>query len=331
MPLQELLGNGWLKVVHPDDLDRILGIYVPAIEARQPVLMEYRIRRADGIYRWVLDSGIPKYESDGHYTGYIGCSFDITERKESEEALLASQREIHHLAGRLIEAQDAERARIARDLHDDVSQQLAGLSIAFSGLQEELGSFPIGADLEQNLRTFQQSYSGARSERPSPFARLASDRAPTRRSDGLAFQPLCGPPTHGPYGVTCSAEGDFESVSSEASLCLYRIAQEALRNVIAHARASRADVRLLCAGGHAEMTITDDGKGVNFDGSVEQGKGLGLVSIIERAKLAGGTVTMSRTFQEERACVPEFRRTRPRVRLPAPATTARRANCIRRK
>ena len=156
VPLQGLLGDGWLNVVHPDDVNRILGFYVPAIEARRPLLMEYRIRRADGIYRWVLDSGIPKYESDGRYTGYIGCSFDITERKESEEALLASQREIHHLAGRLIEAQDAERARIARDLHDDVNQQLAGLSIAFSGLQEDLGKLPIGTNLVQNLRTFQQ-------------------------------------------------------------------------------------------------------------------------------------------------------------------------------
>ncbi len=292
VPLQELLGDGWLKAVHPDDVNRILDIYVPAIEARRPFLMEYRLRRADGIYRWVLDSGIPKYEPDGRYTGYIGCSFDITERKESEEALLASQREIHHLAGRLIEAQDAERARIARDLHDDVSQQLAGLSIAFSGLQEDLGILPIGANLEQTLRTFQQRTAAL----VQNVRHLSHDLHPTvLRHAGLvaSLSSHCADLQRMHRTVlTCSAEGDFESVSSEASLCLYRIAQEALRNVIAHAGASRADVRLLCAGGDAEMTITDDGKGFNFDGSVEQGKGLGLVSIIERAKLAGGTVTI---------------------------------------
>ena len=87
MPLQELLDEGWLNAVHPDDRDRIQRVYIPAIEARQPVLMEYRLRRADGVYRWVLDSGVPKYEKDGSYTGYVGCSFDITERKDAEDAL----------------------------------------------------------------------------------------------------------------------------------------------------------------------------------------------------------------------------------------------------
>ena len=102
MPLQELLGDGWLKVVHPDDLDRCLGIYVPAIEARQPFVMEYRVRRADGIYRWIMNSGIPRYEPNGSYTGYIGCSFDITDRKEAEEEIRVSHQSIQDLAGRLI-------------------------------------------------------------------------------------------------------------------------------------------------------------------------------------------------------------------------------------
>src|SRR6185295_14652665 len=98
-------------------------------EARTSFLMEYRVRRADGAYRWLLATGVPKYGMDGTFEGYIGCDVDITERKDAEirtlegrTALEATHREIQHLAGRLIEAQDAERARIARDLHDDVSQ-----------------------------------------------------------------------------------------------------------------------------------------------------------------------------------------------------------------
>ena len=91
--------------------------------------------------------------------------------------------------------------------------------------------------------------------------------------------------------LTCSAEGDFASIAPEVALCLYRIAQEALRNVIAHAGASRADVRLLRSGDHAEITIADDGKGFDVARSLERGKGLGLVSIPERVRLAGGTVS----------------------------------------
>ena len=88
--------------------------------------------------------------------------------------------------------------------------------------------------------------------------------------------------------LTCSAEGDFASIAPEAALCLYRIAQEALRNVIAHAGASRADVRLLRTGDDAEITIADDGKGFDVASSLERGKGLGLVSITERVQARGG-------------------------------------------
>ena len=83
---------------------------------------------------------------DGTFTGSVGCDVDITERKHAENrmrasqaALAASRRRIRYLAGRLIGAQEVERARIARDLHDDVSQKLAGVSIAFSGLKQRLG------------------------------------------------------------------------------------------------------------------------------------------------------------------------------------------------
>ena len=147
-PLEQLAGNGWLDSVHPEDLERCLATYMPAFEARRPFLLEYRLRHADGRYRWLMASGVPKYGPDGAFAGYIGCDLDISERKhaedrvrESQAALEVSHREIQDLAGRLIEAQDAERARIARDLHDDVSQQLAGVSIAFSGLKQRLGEY----------------------------------------------------------------------------------------------------------------------------------------------------------------------------------------------
>jgi len=95
--------------------------------------------------------------------------------------------------------------------------------------------------------------------------------------------------SHGPV-LACNAEGDFASLHAEVALCLYRIAQEALRNVVAHSGATRAEVRLLRSGDHAEMTIADDGHGFDVAHSLEQGRGLGLVSIRERVRLAGGTV-----------------------------------------
>jgi PAS domain S-box-containing protein len=143
-PLEQLRENGWLDFVHPEDVDRCLATYMPAFEARRPFLLEYRLRHADGRYRWFLATGVPKYGRDGSFTGYVGCDIDITERKNAED-------QIQHPARRLIEAQELERARIARDLHDDVSQQLAGVSIAFSGLKQQLGEYDVSEELRQEL------------------------------------------------------------------------------------------------------------------------------------------------------------------------------------
>ncbi len=80
-------GNGWTEGVHPDDLDFCLNIYISNFEKRQPFRMEYRLRRYDGEYRWLLDSGSPMFGPGKVFTGYIGSCIDITERKRNEEAL----------------------------------------------------------------------------------------------------------------------------------------------------------------------------------------------------------------------------------------------------
>jgi len=82
--IDQELGSGWAEGVHANDLDQCLEVYGTSFDARQPFTMEYRLRRNDGEYRWVLDSGIPRFGSDGTFLGYIGSCFDITERRQSE-------------------------------------------------------------------------------------------------------------------------------------------------------------------------------------------------------------------------------------------------------
>jgi signal transduction histidine kinase len=298
--MEELLDEGWLSAVHPDDVDRCAATYGPAFEARTSFLLEYRARRADGVYRWLLTSGVPKYAPDGSFAGYLGCDVDITERKDAEERICAgraalekSHREIQHLAGRLIVAQDVARARLARDLHDDVSQQLAGLSIALSGLRRRMEGLQLGESVHAELRALHdRAILLAQNVR-----QLSHDLHPTvLRHAGLvaALTSYCAElkRLHGTV-LRCSAEGEFASISPEAAICLYRIAQEALRNVIVHAGASRAELRLLRSGDDAELTIVDDGRGFDVGSSLTRGKGLGLVSISERANLASGTVSIT--------------------------------------
>ncbi len=95
--MEQELGNGWAEGVHPDDKPRCLDIYSTAFDARKPFSMDYRLRRFDGQYRWVLDNGIPFYTPDGTFTGYIGSCIDITERRQLEQQLQYSERKLRSL------------------------------------------------------------------------------------------------------------------------------------------------------------------------------------------------------------------------------------------
>ena len=83
--LEQELGNGWAEGVHREDFDRCFEVYVNSFDARKPFTMEYRLRRSDGEYRWVLDNGAPRFATDGTFLGYIGSGIDITERKQAQD------------------------------------------------------------------------------------------------------------------------------------------------------------------------------------------------------------------------------------------------------
>jgi len=85
--LEQELGNGWTEGVHPDDLERCVNIYVGSFDRRQSFDMEYRLRHADGEYRWIRDLGTPNYSGSGEFVGYIGHCFDITQTKKAEEEI----------------------------------------------------------------------------------------------------------------------------------------------------------------------------------------------------------------------------------------------------
>lgn len=88
--MEQEMGNGWAEGVHPDDFQRCLDTYVTAFDARQPFQMEYRLKRFDGVYRWILDTGVPRFTSDGDFLGYVGSCVDIEDHKQTEDALRES-------------------------------------------------------------------------------------------------------------------------------------------------------------------------------------------------------------------------------------------------
>jgi signal transduction histidine kinase len=193
------------------------------------------------------------------------------------------------LTGRLLQAQETERRRIARELHDDLNQGLALVAVELDLLAQ--GPPEPGAPPDGRLREL----SGRVKQMSSAVHDLSHQLHPAKLEQlGLvaALRGLCNElgRAHG-LGTDFDAEGELSSIPAEAALCLYRIAQEALRNVIKHSGARHARVELSGSPDGVSLRISDVGSG--FDSAPAAGKGgLGLVSMRERLHLVGGEITV---------------------------------------
>ena len=292
--------DDWGSRVYPDDLPLAAAAIKACMDGQSDTYeIEHRMLHKDGSLKWMLSRGTALRAENGSMRRLVGTKVDITERKQAEDVihesqaiLDASHREIQDLAGRLIASQELERTRLARDLHDDLSQQIAGLSIAQSALKRRLNEIPGARDLGLEMSELQQRTIGLADN----IRRLSHDLHPhVLQRAGLvaALEAHCAElEQQQRLAVTFVAEGEFESTSAAVALCLYRIAQESLRNVITHAQASHVEVRLVRDAGHVDLAVTDDGKGFDVAEARRQSDGLGLVSMGERARLVGGTMSL---------------------------------------
>ena len=274
--LEEELASGWAEGVHSEDVDDCAKKYTEAFDNREQFEMEYRLRRHDGEYRWIFDRGVPRFNADGTFAGYIGCSIDVTERKRAEEALSTIGR-------RLIEAHEEERSWISRELHDDVNQRLALLAVELgrwskeasqSNFTEHLGHAQsriteIAKDvqaLSHRLHSSKLEYLGLTTAARS-FCKELSDKAKVE--------------------VQFSHSAVPSNMPKEVSLCLFRVLQEALQNAIKYSGVRLFSVDLRGTLDGIELTVSDDGRG--FDGTERLSRhGLGLISMQERLQMVHG-------------------------------------------
>ena len=207
----------------------------------------------------------------------------IEQRVDMRRALVHSSREVRELAGRLIEAQEQERSRIARDLHDDINQRLASVSIELSAIRRGAGA--AGAELshvqDELIALSEDVRHLSHNLHPSMLHETGLD---------AALGSLCNTLRHrnGP-SIDLDVMPNADNLPDAVALCLYRAAQEALGNAIRHARARGIDVRLGVVDQVAELRVADDGVGFSTKGQAARRRGLGLLSLEERAKLLGGS------------------------------------------
>jgi PAS domain S-box-containing protein len=413
--IEEELGEGWSEGVHPDDVHRCLETYTRDFDSREKFKMEYRLRRYDGEYRWVLDIGVPRFDPDRSFAGYIGIAVDVTESKiadeglrelnrtlETQTALLQSREELlkifvknvpagvamldcdmrylqvserwcadygveatqilgrsHYevfaevperwkemhrrtlrgetfrsdedrwehegrttwlrweilpwktqtgivggilifaedithrkqmeealsvMSRKLIAAQEQERARIGRELHDDINQRLAMLSLELQRLQRH------HPEVRGSLQELRKQATEISDDVQALSHELHSSKLEYLGVVG-GIKSWCKE-----FAERQGMEIDFKSnihsvLPFEVGVCLFRILQEALHNAVKHSGVKYMEVQLVEQSNEVHLTIRDSGRGFDVEAAMK-GKGLGLTSMCERVRLVNGTIAI---------------------------------------
>ena len=266
------------KLIHPDDRATVVALVDLAFKRGQPMEAEWRTVWPDGSIHWISGRWRVLSDDSGEPSRMIGVNMDVTQRKLAEDALA-------NLSARLINAQEEERKRIARELHDDYSQRLALLAI--------------------DLDRFAEDDAGARVDRGS-YLRELSNRASKLGMDLHSLSHQLHSSTLKTLGLVAGVKAfceEFEEqqgvqvdfvhenvpsgIPEDVALCVFRIAQEALRNVKRHSGADRAQVHLEYQDGRLQLEISDRGKGFDSKKPAAE-RGIGIQSMEERLRALGG-------------------------------------------
>jgi PAS domain S-box-containing protein len=275
----------WLNGVHPGDRELVTGIREQLHDGRlERVSVAYRYLHPEGGERWLEHlAGVATRDADGRAVSTYGVIRDITVGRRSEI-------ELRDLSRKLIRAHEEERALLARELHDDITQRLAVMAI-------EVGSAEL-ASVERPAAEALQSVRAGLVQMSEDVHALAYQLHPSVLEElGLAEALRAECERRGRQsmtGLTVTLETVPVSGSRDETLCLFRVAQEALGNVVRHAHAHVATVMLRTVDGGLLLAVTDDG--VGFDPAApRKGRSLGLASMRERVGLVNGTLDIEST------------------------------------
>jgi PAS domain S-box-containing protein len=272
----------WAANVHPDDLKNVLDTVSQALKTHQPFSTEYRLYRSDGAYRWMFDVASPRMNGDGSFGGFIGSAVDTTDQKLAQQAL-------EKVSGQLIEAQEKERSRIARDLHDDICQRLALLSMELVQANDSSNGPPEA--MKKRLEDIGRHCSEIAGDVQSLSHQLHSSRL-----DYLgvvaAIRGFCTELSkqHG-LNIEFSESNVPTDLPKDVSLCLFRVTQEALHNAVKYSGVSQFAVELSGIEGAVQLAVSDAGAGFDVE-EAKKNQGLGLVSMQERIHLVHGSFSV---------------------------------------
>lgn len=285
---KDLLTQSVARFIAPEDADLFHRHCQDVLHAGTTQACQVRLQDKSGAVRWIHFESLAVGEKAGRITHWRSTMLEITTRKHAEEQLVASHLQLRSLTARLESIREEERIRIAREIHDELGQELTGVKLELSLLRDQLpeGSRPLKAKLTAISTLIDSTIHS--------IQRIATDLRPVVL-DQLGLIPAIEWQAHefqSRTGIRCTLDICLRSVtlSLAGSTTMFRIFQEVLTNVNRHAQASAVTITIQEQAGHLILEVRDNGRGVT-DAELSDPHSLGLVGMRERALLLGGEMT----------------------------------------
>jgi PAS domain S-box-containing protein len=290
MTFDEAMGDGWIAAIHPDDRQKLIKEWNEKSEKGLESSSEHRLIHKNGNFIWVSGKAVPLFNTSGEFAGYIGTISDVTDRKKAEQELAESYKAIRKLTEHLQNIREEERAHIAREIHDELGQQLTVMKMDISWINKKIGiqDEPVKARMKELLAMLDQTVKSVR--------RISSELRPSLLDD---------------LGLTATMEWqltEFEKrfdiktyfkpddaeikLSESMKTTLFRIFQESLTNVARHSKAKKVTVSLSLHNSSIVLSVVDNGVGFDKQNSIGK-KTLGILGMQERTSMIGGTYEIS--------------------------------------
>jgi PAS domain S-box-containing protein len=266
----------FLGMVHPEDRESVRRTVQEVVSSNEEGQAEYRIVWPDGTVHWLASRGRSTSDSSTEPERLMGVSVDISERKQLEEVSRS-------LTGRVIAAHEAERARLARELHDDITQRVACMAVEVARIESLPPGSPFGESLHglrvELVRMSKDVHALAYRLHPSVLAELGLAEAIKAECEGFTQQQS--------IAVDLALDSIPDCLPNDVSLCLFRVTQEALRNIARHSAAGNVEISVRQWDGGLQLGVHDDGQG--FDATAPQKPPtLGLSGMRERVRHLDG-------------------------------------------
>lgn len=286
IPEKELLGKTPDEIWPPEIAEVYLRTDRRVLKSGRRWRYEESRPDSAGNPRWFETIKSPIRDDAGRIIGTVGISRDISERKAAEDELIRSRAQLRELSNYLQSVREEERARISRELHDELGQTLTALKMEFGWLRERMPARPA------LLRTRLDRLTAIVDQSVIDLQRIAADLRPMILDELGLVSAVQWLTQNFAERSTLSVELSFDredvAYPSDVSTAAFRIAQEALTNIVRHSRATLAGLAVRHADGELQLEISDNGRGMDLTQSKRQR--LGLLGMGERARMLGGSL-----------------------------------------